>query len=305
MTERDTSASQRFVLITGPSGAGRSTAINVLEDFGYETIDSLPISLISRLLSGPPLDQPMALGIAPATRGFSANAFIEVVDQLSASGKVVPELVYLDARTDVLLRRYSETRRRHPSAPEETPEIGIAREGDLLAPMRARADFLIDTSELTPHDLKAELATWFAPKVGRDLALSLHSFSYKRGLPRGLDMVFDCRFLRNPYWDPALRPHTGLHDDVQAYVTTDDRYTPFFDQVRDLVNLLIPAYREEGKSYLSIGFGCTGGKHRSVTLAEHMAAALAQTGQQVSIRHRELERTVPKSAARVGKEGRT
>jgi UPF0042 nucleotide-binding protein len=199
-------------------------------------------------------------------------------------------VLYLDCRADVLLRRFSETRRRHPLAPAESPEIGIEREFDLLGPIRARADILIDSSEMSPHDLRAEIEHWFAPKSGRRLAVSIHSFSYKRGLPRGVDTVFDCRFLQNPYWNEDLRSLNGLSPDVAEYVARDPRYQTFFDQVLGLAGYLLPAYMDEGKAHLAIAFGCTGGQHRSVTLAENMAKALANDGWQVSIRHRELER---------------
>ncbi|MEL6688781.1 MAG: RNase adapter RapZ [Pseudomonadota bacterium] len=299
MKDGSPSAMQQLILVTGPSGGGRSTAINALEDMGYETIDNLPLSMVERLLAEP-LERPLALGIAPAAREFSANAFIEVIDSLKPSHKASPEILYLDCRQDVLLRRYSETRRRHPSAPEETPMLGIEREQDLLTPIKARADVLIDTSDLSPHDLKAELDRLYALEGEVKLAVTLHSFSYKRGLPRGIDMVFDCRFLRNPYWAPELRHLSGVSKEVQDYVSQDARYVPFFEQVTALAELLLPAYREEGKAHLSIAFGCTGGRHRSVTMAEHVASALAQAGWQVSIRHRELERTAPSGAGTEG-----
>jgi Predicted P-loop-containing kinase len=171
----------RTLLVTGPSGAGRSTAVNALEDLGYEAIDNLPLSLIPRLLEAPGQHRPLALGIDTRNRDFSTNALIELLDRQPGI-----ELLYLDARAEVLLRRYSETRRRHPMAPAETPDIGIARDFDLLGPIRARADILIDTSDLTPHDLRAEMERWFAPADGTGLAVSVQSFSYKRGLPRGV-----------------------------------------------------------------------------------------------------------------------
>ena len=281
------SPAPRIVLVTGPSGAGRSTAIRALEDLGYEVIDNLPLSLVPRLLEGAPHGPALALGIDPRNRDFSAEALLELVETL-ASDRV--ELLYLDCSADVLLRRYSETRRRHPMAPAETPAVGIAREFDLLQPIRARADIVIDTSELTVHDLKAEIARWFEMTAGQRLAVSVQSFSYKRGLPHGVDMVFDCRFLRNPYWDPALRALTGLSPEVAAHVGADRRFDPFFTRVLDLTLLLLPAYVEEGKSHLAIAFGCTGGQHRSVTLAERLGKTLAEAGWQVSTRHRELER---------------
>ena len=278
------------VLVTGPSGAGRTTAIRALEDMGFEAIDNLPLSLLPRLLGGDPAGSPLALGVDVRNRDFSTSALIEVIDRVGATPSAPMQVLYLDCRADILLRRFSETRRRHPLAPAEDPDIGIAREFDLLGPIRARADVLIDTSEMTPHDLRAELGHWFGPQAKGRLAVTVQSFSYKRGLPRGLDMVLDCRFLRNPYWEPGLRSFDGRAEAVQAYVAEDARFAAFRAQVLDLVKLLLPAYEAEGKAYLAIGFGCTGGQHRSVTMAETLAAALAEAGWQVSIRHRELER---------------
>ncbi|WP_299852085.1 RNase adapter RapZ [uncultured Roseovarius sp.] len=283
-------AANRLVLVTGPSGAGRSSAIRALEDVGFEAIDNLPLSLLPRLLAGPVPDKPLALGIDTRNRDFSTNALIEVIDGMSGMSPVPMQVLYLDCSADVLLRRFSETRRRHPLAPAETPDIGIAREFDLLVPIRARADILIDTSEMAPRDLRAELERWFAARPGTSLSVSVQSFSYKRGLPRGLDMVLDCRFLRNPYWEEALRPLDGRVDAVAAYIREDVRFEPFRAKVLDLAELLLPAYAAEGKAYLSIGFGCTGGQHRSVAMAETLAKALAEGRWQVSIRHRELER---------------
>ena len=286
-------AAQRLVLVTGPSGAGRTSAIRVLEDMGFEAIDNLPISLLPRLLDGPDPDKPLALGIDTRNRDFSTNALIEAIDRIGGAGAAL-QVLYLDCSAEVLLRRFSETRRRHPLAPAETPAAGIAREFDLLVPIRARADILIDTSDMSPHELRSELERWFAPQAGGTrLSVSVQSFSYKRGLPRGLDMVLDCRFLRNPYWEKPLRRLDGRHPDVAVYVCEDARFTPFRDRVMALTELLLPAYAAEGKAYLSIGFGCTGGQHRSVTMAETLAQTLADGGWQVSIRHRELERAAP------------
>ncbi|MEO1139520.1 MAG: RNase adapter RapZ [Pseudomonadota bacterium] len=280
----------RLVLVTGPSGAGRTTAIRALEDMGYEAIDNLPLSLLPRLLDGSGVDTPLALGVDTRNRDFSTNALIEAIDQMGAASVVPMQVLYLDCSADVLLRRFSETRRRHPLAPAETPGVGIAREFDLLGPIRARADILIDTSEMSPHDLRAELEHWFAARGEGHLSVSVQSFSYKRGLPRGLDMVLDCRFLRNPYWEEDLRALSGQDAKVQAYVGDDPRFSGFAERVTDLTKELLPAYKAEGKAYLAIGFGCTGGQHRSVTMAETLAEALAEAGWQVSIRHRELER---------------
>ena len=284
-------AAQRLVLVTGPSGAGRSTAINVLEDLGYEAIDNLPLTLIPRLLDGPARPVPLALGLDVRNRDFSADNLIELIDRLTRLPVYALAVLYLDCSPDLLLRRYSETRRRHPLAPRSDPFEGILAELDLLEPVRARADVLIDTTELSPHDLRDELARWFGTEGGdRRLSVSLHSFSYKRGVPRGVDMMFDCRFLANPHWEPDLRALDGRDPAVQAYVMADPRYGEYFERVRDLILFTLPAHLQEGKTHLSIGFGCTGGQHRSVTLTERMSDSLAVAGWQVSKRHRELER---------------
>ena len=284
---------QRLVLVTGPSGAGRSTAINVLEDLGFEAIDNLPLSLIPRLLDGPSRPEPLALGLDVRNRDFSASNVIELIDRLTRDPRYAPEVLFLDCAPEVLERRYNETRRRHPLSPDSGPATGVMAEIDLLQPIRVRADVLVDTSDLSPHDLKAELTRWFDIRPDGRLTVSLHSFSYKRGVPRGIDMMFDCRFLTNPHWEPALRPLTGREAAVQDHVAGDSRFAEFLDRVCEMILFLLPAYVEEGKSHLSVGFGCTGGQHRSVTLAEMVAAVLAKAGWPVSIRHRELERRIP------------
>jgi len=282
----------RLILITGPSGAGRSTTFHALEDLGYEVIDNLPLSLIPRLIEGPPLGRPIALGLDVRNRDFNATAVIALIDRLTRDPRVTLDVLYLDCAPAVLISRYSQTRRRHPMTEAATPAEGIEREIDLLAPIRVRADHLIDTSEMSPHELKAEIGQWFDPGEDRRLAISVQSFSYKRGLPRGLDMVFDCRFLTNPYWNPELRDRDGRDSAVAAHIEGDPRFAPFFQKLQDLVLMLLPAQLDEGKAHLAIGFGCTGGQHRSVAVAEKLAQVLAEAGWQVSKRHRELERRV-------------
>ncbi|MEO6299467.1 MAG: RNase adapter RapZ [Paracoccaceae bacterium] len=282
----------RLVLITGPSGAGRSTAFHALEDLGYEVIDNLPISLIPRLLDGPPLERPLALGLDVRNRDFNTTAVIELIDTLTRDPRVMLEVLYLDCAPNVLVSRFSQTRRRHPIAEAATPSDGVDREIDLLAPVRVRADHLIDTSEMSPHELKAEINHWFDHRPAEGLAVSVQSFSYKRGLPRGVDMVFDCRFLANPYWVPELREHDGRDSTVADHIAADPRFAPFFQKVQDLILMLLPGQLDEGKAHLTIGFGCTGGQHRSVAVAEKLAKVLAEAGWQVSKRHRELERRV-------------
>ena len=291
-TDIEQTQDHRLVLVTGPSGAGRATAIHALEDLGCEVIDNLPLSLVPRLLDGPPLGRPIALGLDVRNRDFAASALIELIDQLTRNPQVSLHLLYLDCAPSQLVRRYSETRRRHPMAPAETPEIGIDREIDLLAPIRVRADHVIDTTKMTPHDLKAEITRWFDRGSASRLAVSVQSFSYKRGLPRGLDMVFDCRFLTNPHWVPALRALDGRDPAVAGHIEADPRFAEFFFRLQGLILMLLPAHEAEGKAHLSIGFGCTGGQHRSVAVAEKLGKVLAEAGWAVSKRHRELERKV-------------
>jgi len=289
-----------LVLVTGPSGAGRTTAINVLEDLGFEVINNLPLSLLPRLLDGPPLSHPLALGLDIRNRDFSIDALISAIDGMTNRPDIATQVLYLDASEEELVRRFSETRRRHPLVESSSLLSGISREKELLVPIRARADVLIETTGLSPHDLRAEIERLFAPDEGHMMNVTVHSFSYKRGLPRGMDIVLDCRFLRNPHWDAALRDHDGRDAAVDAYVEADPRFTQFFAQIKDMMDLLLPAYKEEGKSHLSIGFGCTGGQHRSVAVAERLAKSLAADGWQVSKRHREMER---RDAQASGKRG--
>lgn len=278
----------QIVLVTGPAGAGRTTAIHAFEDFGFEAIDNLPLSLFPRLVEGQDLSSPLAVGIDPRTRDFSPQGLIEAV-QTSAK-RYETQLLYIDCRHDVLLHRFSDTRRRHPMARNEGPRIGIDREIALLRPVCEAADLVIDTTDFSPHELKAALAARFSTPFAGKLAVSVQSFSYRRGIPRDAEMVFDMRFLKNPHWDPALRAFDGRETQVGEYIKTDERYDPFMEHFDAITSLLLPAYRDEGKAYFSIAFGCTGGQHRSVFAAETVAKNLADRGWQVSIRHRELER---------------
>lgn len=294
MSQRNKDADRQLaltvVLVTGPSGAGRSTAVRALEDIGYEVIDNLPLSFLPRLLEGPQQGRPLALGVDVRNRDFSPGVLLDVLDDLQQQSDVNAQMLFLDASEDTLVRRYSETRRRHPLAPDEAPLTGIANETAMLAGLRDRADVLIDTSDMSPHALKAEVDRMFGHKDGRFMGVTVQSFSYKRGLPRGLDIVFDCRFLRNPHWDADLRNMNGRDEPVVDYIAKDPKYEDFFSKVYDLVAFLLPAYKAEGKSHLSIGFGCTGGQHRSVAVAEKLVSALEMAGWPVSIRHREMDR---------------
>jgi RNase adapter protein RapZ len=291
------------VLVTGPAGAGRTTAIHALEDLGFEAIVNLPLSLLPRLFEGPPIGA-LAIGADPCTRDFSVGALTRFLDGLARGGTYAATLLYVDCAPRVLVRRYNETRRRHPSSPDTQPLIGIEREMATLAPLRARADVLIDTTTMTPHDLKAEIARHLARAEGEGtLAVTLQSFSYKRGTPLDADMVMDLRFLRNPHWDASLRPLDGREPKVAAFVFDDPRWAPFMERLEEMMRFLLPAYRAEGKAYFTLGLGCTGGRHRSVAAVEALAKTLATEGWRVSIRHRDLVESAgaaPGARAEVG-----
>jgi UPF0042 nucleotide-binding protein len=286
----------RLVLVTGPSGAGRSTALKALEDIGFEAIDNMPISLVRPLVAAP-LARPLALVLDPRNRDFSVDALLALVDDLEALRRMTLDLVFLDCPIPVLIRRFSETRRRHPLSPDGTAREGIEFEARLLAPVRLRADVLIETETLTPRDLRARVHGLFDESAGSSMRVQVESFSYKRGIPAGVDLVFDCRFLKNPHWEIELRRLDGRDTRVACFVMADHRFDGFFRRIHELVESLLPEYAHEGKSQLTIGFGCTGGQHRSVATAEKLANALAHTQWQVSKRHRELERIATQVAS--------
>ncbi|MEL6217487.1 MAG: RNase adapter RapZ [Pseudomonadota bacterium] len=281
------------LLVTGLSGAGRSTAINVLEDLGYEPLNNFPLSLLETVVASPATGErtrPIAIGIETRTRGFSTRALTAGLDTLRDRFGIGAMLLYLDCADEMLIARFSETRRRHPLAPEEDPATGVARERAILEEVRARADAVIDTTGMTPHQLKTELAARFAPGRATGLSVSVQSFSYKRGAPHEADMVLDCRFLRNPYWEETLRALDGSDPRIQSFVADDPLYAQFFEKLSELTLMLLPAYKAEGKAYFSVALGCTGGRHRSVTLAIRLAERIEAAGWPVAIRHRELER---------------
>jgi UPF0042 nucleotide-binding protein len=291
-------AASAVVFVAGMSGAGRTTAIKALEDLGFEAIDNFPLPLVETLVAGEDgLDRPLALGIESRTRGFSPDRMRDTIRRLRGRlERAQVLLVFLDCEDETLARRFSETRRRHPLSPAEDVETGIARERDLVADLRAGADMVIDTTALAPQELRGEMAARFAPTPAHGAApgggptVTVNSFSYRRGVPQGCDVVVDVRFLRNPYWVEGLREDDGRERAVQEHVAGDPRYGEFFERLSSLLLLLLPAYADAGKVYFSVAFGCTGGRHRSVTVAERLAARLAEAGWPAGVRHRELER---------------
>lgn len=283
-----------ILLVTGLSGAGKSTVLKTLEDLGWEVVDNLPLVLLDRLLEAPlsagrsDESQPLAIGIGTQTRDFVPERIVERIRTLRSVHDLDVGMLFLDCSGAELERRYSETRRRHPLAPDRPAQDGIARERDLLRPLRDWANRLIDTTDLNANALAQQIRTTF-PASGRDApVLSIQSFGFARGLPRNADLVFDMRFLRNPHWDAALRPGTGLDPGVAAYVAGDPAYPAAMEQIGALLELLIPRYRAEGKSYVSIAIGCTGGRHRSVHVAEHLGTRLRAAGFSPTITHRDL-----------------
>ena len=282
----------KLVVVTGPSGAGRTTALASLEDLGFEAIDNIPLSLLPLLLSGNKINHPLALGIDARNRDFSNKNLLEILRTINSDVKFKCSLLYLCCSDQILLRRYSETRRRHPMAPKQGAAIGIQREKKLLKPLYDNADKLIDTTNMSPHDLKFHIKKIYEQDhIKKPLSVSLYSFSYKRGIPNDTDMVIDCRFLKNPYWNDNLRKLTGENRLIQKYIKTDEKFEIFINKVMDLINFLISAFESEGKSYFILSFGCTGGQHRSVFITDFVAETLAKKNIQVSKRHLELERT--------------
>ena len=278
-------APRRVVVVTGLSGAGRSTALKLLEDLGYEAIDNLPLDLLSSIAGA---GGPMALGIDIRTRNFAAEPVLDRLDRLGAEPGLAVTLLFLDCDDEVIERRYTETRRRHPLAQDRRVADGIAAERRLIAPLRARADLTLDTSDLSPADLRRLLGGHLGLDCAPGMAIFVTSFAYRAGLPREADLVFDVRFLANPHYQADLRELDGRDPRVAAYVEGDPAYSAFFDRLTGMLGPLLPSYEREGKSYLTVAIGCTGGRHRSVAVAERLAAWLRGLGRRVDLSHREL-----------------
>ena len=293
----------RIALVTGLSGGGKASILRALEDIGYEAVDNPPLTMIEDMVARS--DRPLAVGVDARTRGFDAGLVLEALERLRNNAALHPELVFAWADEATLLRRYTETRRRHPLAPQGRVTDGIAAEQALTAPLREHADLVIDTSELPLPTLRQRIERHFGTpgEAGsRQMVVSLVSFAYSHGLPREADLVFDARFLRNPHYDPILQPMTGLDPAVGAYIATDPDYQRFFSRLAELIELLLPRFVLEGKKYTTITIGCTGGRHRSVYLVEQLAAHLASriaadpadggygVDWQLNVTHRELAR---------------
>jgi UPF0042 nucleotide-binding protein len=274
----------RLLLVTGMSGAGKSTVLDSLEDMGWECVDNLPVALLNQFVAETrSTRRPMAVGMDARSRGFDPQKLTGLLGHIEG---VEPQILYLDCDAAELIRRYDKTRRRHPLSADEPAEEGIARERRLTAPLRSSADSIIDTTDLTPVELGEELRRRFASQNAPVLTLS--SFGYSHGIARTADLVFDMRFLSNPHWVDQLRPLTGEDKPVQDYIAHDPAWAESMDRIEALLTAWIPRYWAAGKNYLTVAFGCTGGRHRSVAAAVEMAERLRAAGFTPKIRHRDL-----------------
>ena len=278
-----------LVIITGMSGAGRTTGAKVLEDLGYFVIDNLPPSLISRVFElathhGSSVDR-IAMVVDVRGRQFFGD-LRATLDDLRQRGTPL-RVVFLDAGDEALVSRFEGERRTHPLAGDDRVVDGIARERGLLSDLRAEADLVVDTTDTTVHQLRERLVDVFAEPGHRGMVVNVVTFGFKNGAPRDADVVLDVRFLPNPHWEESLRPYTGVDQPVRDYVMRDDRAKEFLERVNGLVGLMVPSFEDEGKRYLTVAVGCTGGKHRSVVLGEEIAAYIDELGMPVQVEHRD------------------
>lgn len=290
--ERPATDHPHVLVVTGMSGAGRSSAAKILEDLGYTVIDNLPPRLLVPAAQShdiPERHQHLAV-VIDSRGGMPIEELRGAVKELSREG-VLTRVVFLDADDDVIVSRYEENKRPHPLGQHSTISESIAAERDLLSDLREEADVIVDTSSLNIHELRDRLTAQFSEEeMTRPMRVSIRSFGFKHGTPRDIDLLFDVRFLPNPHWVPELRPLRGTDEQVAEYVMSEDAAKEFVDRADDMLAFLIPHFEAEGKSYLSVGIGCTGGHHRSVAIAEELRARLAQHGITASVRHRDIER---------------
>lgn len=273
---------KQTLIVTGLSGAGISSALKSLEDLGYEVFDNFPLEFIDGLIEKDP-NKPIAIGIDSRTRNFSP------ADILEKSKSIKAELIYITCDDSVLQKRFTETRRKHPLAKDRTVEDGIIKEKELMAPLHAATQIVIDTSELSIHDLRRILEGHFSLSEEQRFTVTVMSFGFRNGVPREADIVMDVRFLKNPHWDSDLRSKTGLEKEIGAYIETDENLEPFIENFKNLITPLLPRYNHEGKSYLTIAIGCTGGKHRSVYCTEKLHEWLISSKVTAFKKHRDLK----------------
>jgi UPF0042 nucleotide-binding protein len=291
---KDGNGRQCVLLVTGMLGAGKTTALRVLEDLGWEAIDNFPVRLLERLIDRIPAASsndphaPLAIGFDARTRGFNPHDIIARVKKLSGRADLEVTTLFLDCTTRELERRFNETRRRHPLAADMPVTSGIAAERELLEPLRRWADSVIDTTPFATNELQQVIRERFAPSTGKAITVTVSSFGFSRGMPPVADLVFDMRFLDNPHWIEELRELTGQDAPVGEHIRRDPAFDEAFARIRDLILFLLPRYQAQGKAYIHIAFGCTGGRHRSVFLVEQIGAALRAAGFSPTLLHRNL-----------------
>jgi len=281
---------RQLVIVTGLSGAGKSAALHAFEDIGFQAVDNLPLTMVEALIDDQNLestDRPVVIGIDSRTLHFSPDLFVEVQKRLRARKDLRLHVLFMDASDDVLTKRFSETRRPHPLGDRQLLRAAIQQERDMMTVVRENIDGILDTSTRSGAETRRIIRRRFA-KESDDLIVTFMSFGFAHGAPRDADIVLDVRFLRNPHYVASLRSLTGRDDAVSNYVRADDSFPPFLDKVEGLLKFLLPRYQAEGKAYLTIAFGCTGGQHRSVATAEAVAGQMSIDGLAVNLYHREL-----------------
>ncbi len=279
-----------LILVIGQSGAGRTTVIHILDDQGFDTLDNVPVHLIPRVASTDLVDKPLAIGLDIRSKSFSIQNLMKEINDWKIFSKSRVVILFLECNLEILIKRFSLSRRPHPVPGENNLELSIKRELKLIAPLREKADFVLDTSNTSPNELRLKLGSIFPLVNNRKIQIMLQSFSFRIGSPTGLDMIFDCRFLKNPNWVKGLKDLNGTDKAVIDYLNKDKSWAPFKKNLSQMMSTIIPAFEREGKSYLSIGLGCTGGQHRSVFVAEQLYKYLLDKYNDVKILHTILQK---------------
>ena len=274
-----------LILVIGQSGAGRTTVIHILDDQGFDTLDNVPVHLIPQVASTNLEDKPLAIGLDLRSKSFSLQKLMREINNWKTLSKSRVVILFLECSLEILIKRFSLSRRPHPIAGENNLELSIKKELKLIAPLRERADFVLDTSYISPNELRLKLKSIFSVANNRNIQIMVKSFSYSMGYPTEIDMIFDCRFLKNPNWVEGLKDLNGTDEEVKDYLNKDKSWTTFKKHLFQIMSIVVPAFEREGKSYLSIGFGCTGGQHRSVFVAEQLYNYLISKNCDVKISH--------------------
>ena len=279
-----------LILVIGQSGAGRTTVIHILDDQGFDTLDNVPVHLIPQVASTNLEDKPLAIGLDLRSKSFSPQKLMREINNWKTLSKSRVVILFLECSLEILIKRFSLSRRPHPVAGENNLELSIKKELKLIAPLREKADFVLDTSNTSPNELRLKLGSIFSVANNRNIQIMVQSFSFSIGYPTGIDMVFDCRFLKNPNWVEDLKNQNGTDEAVKKYLNKDKSWAAFKKNLFQMISIVIPAFEREGKSYLSIGLGCTGGQHRSVFVAEQLYNYLSDKNCDVKILHTILQR---------------